>query len=586
MTFFTLLPLAIVAAAFASALAGALAARHVRHQTSYAPRVLATAIIAAAVTTTALIALMLPVGIAGATALLWVAHAYGAATYARTRWGKDNGVGELGATERERGGVRQWARDRRDPDWREDLNATSAGSLLTADRRRAILGPEVARVDHRPTGELVSVKLGAMNPGPGGNSGVVGLLLGRPESGKTTTAIRLLQATAAADPGGAIIILDPKGDVALREAGRQIARAHQTSFWEWSQETPLDPLASTVASRELANHAAVARIMASQDFTEEYYKGVAQDAYTDAAQHLTLADLPLSLNAMADALTLSGGHALVKRMQERGAGEGMLWREEYERVANWFKAQDARSWQNLAGAASRLRALSRSGLGAQFQPHQHGGRTISDLASRPGVSYLYLDAGMWPDAALQVAELLAVGLMQDVGRIAASSEHTITMFIDEVSAIPAKRMDAMLQRGRSAGFSVYLAAQTLAGIGAVAPELVSQITGTLSWLIGHASIGQSEAGEDDAERIGRLAGSRIEQELTRQTSAGLVAMPTGMGSQRQVDGYILHPNLIRSLPRGHAVVVDIDQPTTGRLRGRLVAVTPYRPRPSANLIAA
>ena len=41
------------------------------------------------------------------------------------------------------------------------------------------------------------------------------------------------------------------------------------------------------------------------------------------------------------------------------------------------------------------------------------------MAMHPGVSYIYLDAGMWPDAAKQVAELLAVALMQDVGKIAA-----------------------------------------------------------------------------------------------------------------------------------------------------------------------
>jgi hypothetical protein len=187
---------------------------------------------------------------------------------------------------------------------------------------------------------------------------------------------------------------------------------------------------------------------------------------------------------------------------------------------------------------------------------------------------------MWPDAAKQMAELLAVALMQDVGRIAANSSHTITLFIDEVGAVPARRMDAMLQRGRSAGFSVILAAQTLAGIGAVTPELSSQITGTLSWLIGHGSIGQSEGGEDDAERIARLAGTRIEHELTTQTGGGMLAIPTGQGSARQVDSYILHPNRIRSLPRGHAVVVDVDALTSDPHRGRLCHVAPYAPPPA------
>ncbi|MGS0626175.1 hypothetical protein ACU8YE_25440, partial [Ralstonia sp. VS2407] len=141
---------------------------------------------------------------------------------------------------------------------------------------RCLLGPEVRRSDYETsTGGAASVKLGKMTPGKGGNSGVVGLLLGRPESGKTTTAIRLLHATADADPQGSIIIVDPKGDDGLRQAAIDIARKHGTTFWEWTTQRPMDPLSNVIVDPEMAVQAAVSRVMAAMDFTEEHYKGIA-----------------------------------------------------------------------------------------------------------------------------------------------------------------------------------------------------------------------------------------------------------------------------------------------------------------------
>lgn len=565
-------PLAVAALGAASTVGGAIFARRFRHQTNYTPLVPIALLSGSAVASIAFLALWAPAGVVVAAFLLWVCGLAGCGSYIRSRWAQDFGVGEIGAMQREREGVRDFVRDRQEPGWRDESVQETRDRLLTDDGR-CLLGPEVRRSDlETSTGRTVSVKLGKMTPGPGGNSGVVGLLLGRPESGKTTTAIRLLHATAEADPGGRIIIVDPKGDAGLRQAGIDIARKHGTTFWEWSEDHRIDPLANPLADPKRATQAAVARVMAAMDFTEEHYKGIALNAYTDAAYLLELVGLPLSLASMSQVLNQREAKEIMQDAAVR-ARRGELDPAAATEFAEWHKGQGKADWEGMAGAASRLMMLDRSGLGAQFAPASEGARTISDLATIPGVSYLYLDAGMWPDAAQQVAELLTVALMQDVGRIALTSENTITMFIDEVNAIPAKRMDAILMRGRSAGFSIYMASQTLGAIGAVTPELFSQITGTLSWCIAHSSIGQSMVGEDDAERIGRLGGTRIERELTTQTSGGMLAMPTGAGSQRQVDAYHAHPNLIRSLKRGRAIVIDVDESTAAGTRSMLTWVT-------------
>ncbi len=567
-------PLALAACAGGAAVGGAATVRHFRHRTNYQPTVPLAIVAGTALATAAFFLLWAPFLVVFLVLLIDACAIAGAVAYVRSRWAHDFGVGEIGKMQQERGGIREYLRDRQEPAWRQQLRDRTRDELLDESGDRCVLGPEVNRREHEPTGRLVTVKLGKMKPGPGGNSGVVGLILGRPESGKTTTAIRLLHATAAADPQGRIIILDPKGDAGLRQCAVDIAAEHGTQFWEWGRDTPLDPLSNTVVDPELSIQAAVSRVMGAMEFTEPHYEGVAMNAYTDAAEILNVIGEPLSLSGMAQILSNRGAKQFQAKAMERVRG-GALSREAFEHFAAWIKDQTKESWEEKSGAASRLLMLDRSGLGAQFAPAAEGARTISDMATVPGVSYLYLDAGMWPDAAKQVSELLAVALMQDVGRIAKASEHTITMFIDEVNAVPARRMDAMLMRGRSAGFSLYLASQTLSAIGATTPELTSQITGTLSWVIAHSSIAQSEGGEDDAERIGRLAGTRIERELTMQTSGGPFAMPTGQGSARQVHGYNAHPDTIRGLLPRHAVVIDVDQQTSSDTRSMLCGVTQY-----------
>lgn len=572
----SLLALLIFAAACLSGIAGAAAARYWRRQTEYRASVLIIFVSASGFLLAAS-APALPLALAAVLAELWFGFAAGVSFYLRSRWQRQIGVGELGTVEAERSGLAGWVRDRREPAWRTALQSLAASSLVDRSGPRAVLGPEIARADGRPMGAIVGVRLGQMVPGPGGNSGVVGLILGRPESGKTTTAVRLLHATAAADPEGSIVIVDPKGDRALRAAAQEIAARHGTSFWEWSRESPLDPLTCAGAGMEFAVQSCVARVMASQTYSDQYYEAVSMEAYTDAAELLLMADRALTLDSLAGALTPSGAQRLLEDAR-RGVLTGSVDAAAFEVAAARNADTDPKRWAVLNGAGARLAVLARSGLGVRFTAAQRGGRTIGDLASTPGVAYLHLQAGMWPDTAVHVAELLTVGLMQDLGTVAETGEHTATLFVDEAGAVPAARLDALLQRGRSAGFSVYLAAQTLAGIGATEPALVAQITGTLSWVVAHASLGQAQAGEDDAERIARLAGTRTEHERTTQTTGGSLALPTGMGSERQVESYAAHPNLIRSLPKGRAVVVDVAAPTTGRSRARLCAVQPYPPQ--------
>ena len=561
------IPLALLGLVITGAIGGLMAAKAAR-ASRYAPRVFLGCNTAGSVLLV-LVGLVAGGLILAAVILLLMAYNGVAGVYVRNHWTPlENGVGGAGDRYRARWGFTELVREVRRPTWHADHATALNETLLTPDGRACILGPRLD-AHNRETEEVVTVRLGARK------SGIVGLIAGKPEMGKTTTAIRVLAATAEAHPTGSLIIIDPKGDETLRAAVIGLSARHQVPFWEWSEESPIDPLSSTMTSPHLAVPAAIERLMATDEWTEPFYENLTRGAWTDAAELLQHAGRPLTLQGMIQALRPEGQLRLLAEMAARvraGQADAQLHAELSQIQDN----TTPRRWEQLEGASERLRGLARSGLGARLRPEADGGRTIASLAAEPGISYLRLDSGLWPETSKKLAELLVIGLMQDAGAVAESG-RLVTIFADEIGAIPAKRLDALVQRGRSAGFSFIGALQTLAALGANDPVLAAQFTGTLSWAIGHTVSGQSEAGEDDAERLSRLGGTRVERELTTQTSGGFLAIPTGSGSARQVDSYILGPNDYRSMPKGAAGVIDLSLSTEHPDRVQRTGVTPYTP---------
>lgn len=557
-----LVPVALLALA-ALPLAGAAAARHMRKRTRYAPRVL-FALIGAAAIPVLLLCLVLPYLLGLALVCGTVLAAGGASFYVRSRWlPQDSGVGELGQSHNERLGIAEFIAERREGGRAAAATLAITRELVTRDAHgnaRALLGYEITR-GGEPKTQVVSVPIGRLN------FGVVALLIGGPGTGKTTTAIRMLWAAAEAEPTCSILIADPKLDRALRANAEAIAKKHGMRFWEWTKETPLDPLASVSGHDSERVIDVVERLMAiaTWEGNAEFYAAVTRTAWQRAARFVLAGGQPLTLRAMADALTEVGAKRLLIAVRATGNTEA------HDEFFAWIEAQSPTKWAALDGIRARLESLANSGPGLKLAAQEQGGASLEELLSAPTVAYLPLDSNRWPAAGKEMAQLLAVALMQDAGAVAEQG-RLVRLFVDELAAVPAERLDALLQRGRSAGFDVYLATQTLAGIGAVNAALTSQITGTLTYAIAHRSLGQSEGGEDDAERIGRMAGTRIEQERTTQVHGGPVAIPTGAGSVRQVDSYIVHPNTIRSLGRGHAAVIDIELPTRDPNRARLTQI--------------
>ena len=123
--------------------------------------------------------------------------------------------------------------------------------------------------------------------------------------------------------------------------------------------------------------------------------------------------------------------------------------------------------------------------------------------------------------------------------------------IDEFSALGGDNVIALLARGRESGVSVLLATQELADLDRAGRGLRDQVLGVTAVKIAHRQDVPASA-----QTIAQMAGTTKVWEATYQIGRGPFGRyETGRGTRRQVEQFIVHPNEIKSLQTGEAVMI-------------------------------
>lgn len=170
-----------------------------------------------------------------------------------------------------------------------------------------------------------------------------------------------------------------------------------------------------------------------------------------------------------------------------------------------------------------------------------------------------LDAAGAPQTARTIGTLAVQDLCAVFGRLARDGwgkNHMCPVILDEFSALGTPRVADLYARARSAGGAVLLATQDLdADLEAVSPQFAASVrTNANVWLVLRQTRGEA------ADAIARDIGSRLAWKETVQVeddwdALGGMHAASGVGSLREVDEFILHPNDIKSLPQGGAYLV-------------------------------
>lgn len=365
----------------------------------------------------------------------------------------------------------------------------------------------------------------------GGTSGSHILIVGATGSGKTVTQA-LVVAGAVARGHGAVIV-DPKGDPLLRERAREAASIAGRPFIEW---TPAGPTAYNPYAHgspgEIADKA-----LAGERYSEPHYLRQAQRYLGHAARALAGAGetaTPARLMELMDPRRLE---LLARSLPDETHAR---------RLFDYLDMLDARQRAGLAGTRDRLAILAESELAPWLSP-QVGAPALDLLdAVRSGaVTYFALEADRLP----LLARMLAAAIVGDLLTIAAGCQAApvpTLVAIDEFSAIAPEGVARLFGRARAAGFSLLLATQELADLRAAAPELLEQVLGNVEAVVAHR-----QSVPDSAELVARIAGTRLGWSSTEQLEH---ALPTGRSSRSRAREFAIHPDAIRTLPRGSAAV--------------------------------
>jgi conjugal transfer pilus assembly protein TraD len=176
---------------------------------------------------------------------------------------------------------------------------------------------------------------------------------------------------------------------------------------------------------------------------------------------------------------------------------------------------------------------------------------LADAVRSGAVVLFTLQADDYP----MLSKKLAVAIVLDL--IAIAQRNQLQPFptfvaIDEFGAIDSDLVLRLLARARGAGFSVCLAAQTLADFSAASPDgsMATRVIGNLNALI----VGRlNDAAE--AEWIAQIAGTKDSWTTTQRTN---LILPANEGTRTLDRDFIVHPDQIKTLRRGEAAVIGLD----------------------------
>lgn len=369
-------------------------------------------------------------------------------------------------------------------------------------------------------------------------------LPGTTGSGKTTTLERL--ADGAMSNGSGFIVIDCKGG-SLGVTARRLAARHGLPFIVVDPHDPktigYEPCIGSPS--DIAN-----KLIGSFSFGEtgEIYKQIAMHAVPLIVQGLVAADMPVTLRSIAGACDLNGLRVLARKVEQGGTVKDAAEREALaDELSNLLDESDGAGKSGVLSLKHRFGAVLQGEFGPLFA--QKKNLDWDAVLATPTVLYISLPV----TAASEDVELMGRILIQDIKQVCSRRLRAVAqkpdvplvptlVAIDEFAALKdAKQIIDLLLQARQAALPLVLATQYFPQD----PDLKKAVM-QAGLTIVHRLVAE------DAEPMAAQFGTRAEWKVTYQTDWETGG--TEKGSIRDVQGYVIHPNVLRTLPQGVAAI--------------------------------
>ena len=405
-------------------------------------------------------------------------------------------------------------------------------------RHRETLGPSgwfcrgELIVGHDTGGRAVLIPFG------GTTGGTHTLVVGATGSGKTVT--QTWMAVRAIERGMAAVVIDPKGDGAMRAELVRAAGLAGRSFLQWTPDgaSVYNPYARG-SETEIAD-----KVLAGERFTEPHYLRQAQRYLGHVVRALRKAGLEVSLQGIVAQLDPARLEALVRSLPEHEA----------QSTFAYLDSLTPRQCSDLAGVRDRLAILAESDVGPWLDPGTDGAERFDLFEAVQNRAVVYFDLAS--DTRPLLTQMLGAAIVQDLQTTVAALQGRplpALVVIDEFSAVAAEQVVRLFGRARSAGLSLVLSTQELADLRPPGRErLLEQVMGNLSVLVAHRQVVP-----DSAELIGSLAGTRGAWRTSRHSD--------GRVTRTRTREPLLSSNDITGLERGWAAVIVLESGQSVRI---------------------
>jgi conjugal transfer pilus assembly protein TraD len=365
-----------------------------------------------------------------------------------------------------------------------------------------------------------------------------GLIVGASGAGKSTTLLGILTDQIAR--GLPVIALDLKGSPGFAHELERAGAAAGRRMLLWTPDGPghWNPLAHGNPT-ELKD-----KLIATERFTEPHYQRAAERYMQTALRVLQSGGRRPEL---ADVVAVMEPKRLaaITRGLERSLREPVL---------DYLVSLAPDQLSAVRGLGTRLALLTESSAG----PYLSAGASAIDLRAAldgPDVVLFSLNSSVYGKLAAQLGTLVIQDLVCATGhRLERAAAGTpvpqATVAVDEFSAIGSDHLLALLARGREPGVSVLLVTQEMADLDRAGRGFRDQVIGLTAVKIAHRQDVPASA-----QLIAQMAGTERVCEVTRQLGGRFRSAGASRGTTREVERFIVHPNEVKTLETGQAVVL-------------------------------
>lgn len=352
------------------------------------------------------------------------------------------------------------------------------------------------------------------------------IVCGSSGSGKTVLMAKLFQ--KALKSGHSIIAIDPKDSAGNLESLSEMCRIYNKKLYvvspsyKGANSINLNPVKAG-SFNQIAD-----RLHISMEWSEEYYKKKAYSASLIAAHALelkneikTIPKLLKKINSLeGESFTIAG-------------------------VTETFKEGD------LSGIKADLISIVTSEVGKLFCSEE--GYSFSELRDMNACVYIGLPVLSYPKQAPVLAKVFLGDMFYDVDRsIKKTGKNSelprLSVFIDELGSVLMSGIIEYVNKCREAGHEATLLFQSPSDITAVAPHLLHQLHDNCKTFF----VGGLES-DESAKFYAKTFGTFSTFKDTTRVNDGEV---DPMGSRREVDEFIVHPNVIKNLKVGQFILKE------------------------------